>query len=651
MRSLRGSLSAKIAALVLATVLAAGAALSFIATLAVWNGYGTAPSYFDDVLCRETMTEAMYNALYLITEPDSAMQPEYAYWQEVQYPGLAYEVYYGGAEDGVLLGAGGQQENAAVGREDTLTVETSAPPPADSSEASQGDLLPAESSGCYTVVGTLYQDLPSYGSFRLTYRLYNLLHPVAGISTLLLGLCVLGALLCLVFLLCAAGHRSGTAGIVPNWQDRIPLELYFIGDCVLLYITLVMADSALRSGIIVYNWELLSQLGGLSLCALLGWAILLAALMTVATRLKLGKWWRNSLCYLLLRWVRRLWRRFFAGVRGFVRILPMTWRAVLLAGGVLFLQLLLTLICFDSYANNGFFFLLLLALDAAVLVGAAWFTRQLQQIRDMGSALAAGNLEAKIDTRKMFRDIKDHAENLNAIGTGMTRAVEQRMKSERLKTELITNVSHDIKTPLTSIVNYVDLLGKEELPEKAAEYLAVLDRQSNRLKKLTEDLVEASKASTGNMSVSLQPLVVNEIILQAVGEYDEKLTAGKLEVIVSTFEGNLTALADSRLLWRVLDNLLSNVCKYAMAGSRVYIDLGRNEGRVVLSMKNVSRDRLNISPDELMERFVRGDASRHTEGSGLGLNIARSLMELMGGTFSIAVDGDLFKAELTLPQA
>ena len=650
MRSLRGSLSAKIAALVLATVLAAGAALSFIATLAVWNGYGTAPSYFDDVLCRETMTEAMYNALYLITEPDSAMQPEYAYWQEVQYPGLAYEVYYGGAEDGVLLGAGGQQENAAVGREDTLTVETSAPPPADSSEASQGDLLPAESSGCYTVVGTLYQDLPSYGSFRLTYRLYNLLHPVAGISTLLLGLCVLGALLCLVFLLCAAGHRSGTAGIVPNWQDRIPLELYFIGDCVLLYITLVMADSALRSGIIVYNWELLSQLGGLSLCALLGWAILLAALMTVATRLKLGKWWRNSLCYLLLRWVRRLWRRFFAGVRGFVRILPMTWRAVLLAGGVLFLQLLLTLICFDSYANNGFFFLLLLALDAAVLMGAAWFTHQLQQIRDMGSALAAGNLEAKIDTRKMFRDIKDHAENLNAIGTGMTRAVEQRMKSERLKTELITNVSHDIKTPLTSIVNYVDLLEKEDLPEKATEYLAVLDRQSKRLKKLTEDLVEASKASTGNVAVRLTPILVNEIVHQAIGDYDERLTAGKLEVAVSTYEGNLIALADGRLLWRVLDNLLSNVCKYALAGTRVYIDLISRNDRVVVSMKNISRDPLNVNADELMERFVRGDSSRHTEGSGLGLNIAKSLMELMGGTFALSVDGDLFKAELTLRQ-
>ena len=268
----------------------------------------------------------------------------------------------------------------------------------------------------------------------------------------------------------------------------------------------------------------------------------------------------------------------------------------------------------------------------------------------MGAALAAGNLEAKIDTRKMARDIKRHAENLNAIGTGMTKAVEQRMKSERLKTELITNVSHDIKTPLTSIVNYVDLLEKEDLPEKATEYLAVLDRQSKRLKKLTEDLVEASKASTGNVAVRLTPILVNEIVHQAIGDYDERLTAGKLEVVVSTYEGNLIALADGRLLWRVLDNLLSNVCKYALAGTRVYIDLISRNDRVVVSMKNISRDPLNVNADELMERFVRGDSSRHTEGSGLGLNIAKSLMELMGGTFALSVDGDLFKAELTLRQ-
>ena len=275
-------------------------------------------------------------------------------------------------------------------------------------------------------------------------------------------------------------------------------------------------------------------------------------------------------------------------------------------------------------------------------------TFQMQKVRDMGSALAAGDLDAQLDTEKMYFDIKRHAEDLNAIGVGMNKAVEQRLKSERLKTELITNVSHDIKTPLTSIVNYVDLLKKEDLPPAASEYLSVLDRQSHRLKKLTEDLVEASKASTGNIAVQLEPIVVNEIIHQAVGDYDEKLAAGKLEVIVNTYEGNLMALADGRLLWRVLDNLLSNVCKYAMAGTRVYVDLGARDGKVVLSVKNISRDPLNVSAEELMERFVRGDASRHTEGSGLGLNIARSLMDLMGGGFELYVDGDLFKAELTL---
>ena len=647
MRDLRGSLPAKIGAVVLATLLATGAVLCYIATAAVWSGFGTAPSYYDDVLCRETMTDAMYNALYLVTEPDSSMQPEYAYRQEIQFAGFAYEVYYGDPANGTLLGSGGQREGAAVGREATITVETTTLPLSsdafDSGETGEEELtaLPDEASGYYTVVGRLYLDLPSYGNFHLSYLLYSIIHPISGASTVLFCLFCLGTLLCLIFLFCAAGHRTGAEGLVPNWQDRIPLELYFIGDAVLLYITLVMADSIVSSGGSIYDGEFLGRMGGVFLCVLMGWVILLAAVMTIATRLKLGKWWRNSLCYLLLRFLFSCFRKICGAVRQFFQILPVAWRAVVLVGGILAAQTFLTLAMFISNYNNGLFLLMTLALDILVITGTACLCRQLQQIRDMGAALAAGNLETKIDTRKM---------TLDAIGTGMTKAVEQRMKSERLKTELITNVSHDIKTPLTSIVNYVDLLGKEELPEKATEYLAVLDRQSKRLKKLTEDLVEASKASTGNVAVRLTPILVNEIVHQAIGDYDERLTAGKLEVVVSTYEGNLNALADGRLLWRVLDNLLSNVCKYALAGTRVYIDLISRNDRVVVSMKNISRDPLNVNADELMERFVRGDSSRHTEGSGLGLNIAKSLIELMGGTFSLSVDGDLFKAELTLRQ-
>ena len=389
------------------------------------------------------------------------------------------------------------------------------------------------------------------------------------------------------------------------------------------------------------------QIGTICLSAIGGSCVLLAAMLTLATRLKKGKWWRNTVCWQAVRWCKRLWRRCWQAFVELVRILPMTWRVILGLLAVLGAQSILTLLVFDSY-EGFFFFLVAVGLDIALAGAAAWMTVQLQKVRDMGAALAAGDLEAQLDTEKMYFDVKRHAEDLNAIGVGMNKAVEQRLKSERLKTELITNVSHDIKTPLTSIVNYVDLLKKQDLPPDAQEYLMVLDRQSRRLKKLTEDLVEASKASTGNVTVNLEPIVVNEIIHQAIADYEEKLAAGKLEMIVNTYEGNLMALADGRLLWRVLDNLLGNVCKYAMAGTRVYVDLSAQDGRVFLSMKNISRDPLNVSAEELMERFVRGDASRHTEGSGLGLNIARSFMDLMGGGFELYVDGDLFKAELSL---
>ena len=229
-------------------------------------------------------------------------------------------------------------------------------------------------------------------------------------------------------------------------------------------------------------------------------------------------------------------------------------------------------------------------------------------------------------------------------------AVQEQMKAEHLKTELITNVSHDIKTPLTSIVNYVDLLKKEDMPSPAArEYIAVLDRQSHRLKKLTEDLVEASKASSGALNVELQPTDVNVLLSQIEGEYQERLAACHLTLVTQPPAPGTMIQADSRLLSRVMDNLVSNVCKYALENTRVYVTAAVRDGQAVISFKNVSRDELNISPDELMERFVRGDASRHSEGSGLGLSIARSLVQLQGGTFALSIDADLFRADIVFP--
>ncbi|MBQ1281907.1 MAG: HAMP domain-containing histidine kinase, partial [Oscillospiraceae bacterium] len=262
--------------------------------------------------------------------------------------------------------------------------------------------------------------------------------------------------------------------------------------------------------------------------------------------------------------------------------------------------------------------------------------------------MAAGDLQHKIETEKLWIGFKGHAESLNAIADGMNAAVEHRMKSERLKTELLTNVSHDIKTPLTSIINYVDLLRAAEDDEHAQEYLEVLDRQSKRLKKLLEDLLEASKASTGNIRAELVPTDVSELLRQAAGEYEERLTAAQLTPVITLPAGKTTVLADGRLLWRIFDNMLNNIVKYSLPGTRVYLAVENSGDDWRVTFKNISREPLNIAADELMERFVRGDASRATEGNGLGLSIAQSLADCMNADFALSIDGDLFRASVTL---
>ena len=256
----------------------------------------------------------------------------------------------------------------------------------------------------------------------------------------------------------------------------------------------------------------------------------------------------------------------------------------------------------------------------------------------------------QIDTKGMRGDFKKQGEDLNSIASGMSLAVEKQLKSERMKTELITNVSHDIKTPLTSIINYADLIGKESCEnEKITEYAEVLVRQSVRLKRLIEDLVEASKASTGNLEVNLAACDAAVFLTQAGGEYEEKLQNANLTLVTSQPENEIRIMADGRRMWRVFDNLMNNICKYAQPGTRVYLSLERIGNSAVIIFRNTSREALNISEEELMERFVRGDASRTTEGNGLGLSIARSLAELQGGKLTIKIDGDLFKAILTFP--
>lgn len=493
--------------------------------------------------------------------------------------------------------------------------------------------------------GTVYhqygfvREIAAQDDYYQSYLLYSQLAPKKHSMIAWLGIFAAGALGMVIFLFCAAGHKAGHEEIVPNWQDRIPLDLF---AALILTLGLMLAFLTER---VLYQMDL-GRISGFFLGAVpfcLAWLLLaLDACLSMATRLKAGKWWQSAVVYRVGRWLILRLREVFSNFK-------LTWKIALTFLAYLFANGFLLLIA--AAEGNEFFVILALALNFFVLI---WLCRggiQLQEIFRGGERIADGALDYKINAEGMNRALRGHAETLNNIGGGLSRAVEERMQSERMKTELITNVSHDIKTPLTSIVNYVDLLKKEQIPgETAQEYLAVLERQSQRLKKLIEDLVEASKASTGNLQVDLQLTDVAELCRQTAGEYTDRLSARELELIAQ-LPDEAYIYADGRYLFRVLDNLLGNICKYAQKGTRVYLDLAFAGQSVAISLKNISRDRLNISPSELMERFVRGDSARSTEGSGLGLSIARSLTELQGGTFGIEIDGDLFKVQICFPAA
>ncbi|HWR22568.1 MAG TPA: HAMP domain-containing sensor histidine kinase [Feifaniaceae bacterium] len=445
-----------------------------------------------------------------------------------------------------------------------------------------------------------------------------------------------------IFLMCAAGRRKGSEEPVCSRLDRAPFDLLLAAVLAILFgMGSIVSSSVSWSGIG-------SVVLAVGIFIAVGAPLLMMLCMTFAVRVKTGTFWRNNVIAAVLRFVWKCLRFVWRGVRAVYENLSVLWKLVVSYVGF-------GLVCMALFAAgmSGGFALFLFFIVALAGLGALCFLGlQLQRVKQGGEALAQGRMEERIDTSHLVLDIKAHAETLNSIGLGMGRAVEARLKSERMKTDLITNVSHDIKTPLTSIVNYVDLLQKEELGNEAAKgYLEVLSRQAQRLKKLTEDIVEASKASSGALNVSLAPTDAAELVHQSLAEYAERFALSDLTPVAKLPEGLPLALADGRLLWRVADNLFSNACKYSMPGTRVYVEAGQSGTTVNISVKSISREAIGVPAEELSERFARGDASRATEGSGLGLSIAKSLMELQNGELRLAVDGDLFKAELTLPAA
>ena len=455
-------------------------------------------------------------------------------------------------------------------------------------------------------------------------RLISARYLLIVLTILLLAVC----LFLFIFLLCSMGHKEGVDGIYQCWLNKIPLDLFLA-----LLFALFFAWAAFLNDIwyIDFWYYILLAFGAAALA--------LTLILSVAGRAKAPGFFRNTVIY-----------KFFVLIFRTLGRVPMVWRTMLIWVCWCFVDLYFT------FSNSYYYDSLLPAfwvISRAVLtIVILYLASSLRLLQKEGQAIADGQTDYKgKPIPRWLPALKKHEENLQSIQLGIQKAVDEQTRAERMKTELITNVSHDIKTPLTSIVNYVDLLEKEDIqPEKAKEYVDVLNRQAARLKKLTEDLVEASKASSGSLPVHLAPTDVNVLLSQLAGDYLEKLEDAQLEPIFRPAPSQPVIQADGQLLSRVLGNLFSNICKYAMPGTRVYFESAADENTVSLTFKNISKYELNIPAEELMARFVRGDRSRHTEGSGLGLSIAQSLTELQGGTFRLEIDGDLFKAVVTFPR-
>lgn len=485
---------------------------------------------------------------------------------------------------------------------------------------------------------------------------WDLLHFAYGYRYTLfipLVLCLLLFAVLMVYLCCAAGRSPNSDRIRPSGLNMLPLDLYAVllalGSLLAALQAIELAELCFSGA---FNWGAIWMVA--LLCGMIC-VMVVAFCFSFAAQLKVGLQYicmhslTGTLLLLLwriLRWLVK-WLSIVGGKlrKAFLELyssMPMIWQWLVTGAAILCI-----LIC-ASLTKNIWLILIAAAVCMAVVIyGARCFGILLRSTREM----SRGDLARKVETDSLIGCFRDFAGHLDALAGVAVVAAQKQMRSERMKAELVTNVSHDIKTPLTSIINYVDLLQNARSEDEAKEYLEVLDRQSQRLKKLIDDLMEMSKASTGNMSVDIIDTDAVETVNQALGEFSDKLEASRLTAVFQPPEEPVRIWADGRLTWRVLSNLLVNAVKYAMPGTRLYVDVVKAEGTVLISLKNISAEPLNVSSDELMERFVRGDASRHTEGSGLGLNIAKSLMELQHGQLKVLIDGDLFKATLVFPSA
>ena len=449
----------------------------------------------------------------------------------------------------------------------------------------------------------------------------------------------------MVWLTVTAGRKPKDEEIYLNGFDRWYTEIA-AGAVIGIWLAgMIISGTLIANSSLGYSHAVVTVIVTCLICGTYTMAWFLIGYLSLVRRIKAGTLWKNSLIRTVLKWIGKCSGKLADFARAFSRNTAEKIKVLLVGGAFLFLQFL---IIGCIFSGAGVFLLALMAVDVAAMIFAIRKADGLDLIMDGLKKISDGELQYKIKTDTLTGKQKVIAEYINNIGGGLDAAVENSLKKERMQTELITNVSHDLKTPLTSIINYVDLMKRENPTDpKIQEYLRILDEKSQRLKVLTEDVVEASKASTGNIKLEMNDIDFVEMVQQVIGEFEEKFQEKNLTMMVHFTDEPSIIYADGQRMWRVLENVFGNVVKYAMEGTRVYAEISNRNKKVTFSLKNISAQPLNISADELTERFIRGDVARNTEGSGLGLSIAKSLTELQGGEFKLYLDGDLFKVMIT----
>lgn len=515
----------------------------------------------------------------------------------------------------------------------------------------------------YRLVLAVDLDYPVDDSFKENAESYEKMRPYIHDVAVDFWISVVVFLISIIWLTAVSGRSNTQEGVKTNLVDRlfteIPFGAFLGGIGIIAGGIAVACNEWMTSG----SWYMdsggynyysryssaisIMEFLGIGSIMLLGSVVFFYGYLSCVRKLKAETFFKQLGIVRIWRWfwkwTKKIFRRLRSMASSFWQNRDLLTRTILIFAAFVFIQMLGMV--------SGFFLFVALIMDALLFAFLMKHTIDKQKVKDGIKEIASGNIEYKIPLEGLRDSNKEMAESINTIGDGLGAAVEQSLKSERLKTDLITNVSHDIKTPLTSIINYVDLLKRENIEDpKIQGYIKVLEEKAQRLKTLTEDVVEASKISSGNISLEMMDLNLVEMLHQTSGEFAEKFEKRGLKLVSNLPETPVMIHADGRRMWRVLANLYNNAAKYAMENTRVYADLVQNDKEVIFSLKNMSEQQLNINAEELTERFIRGDVSRSTEGSGLGLSIAKNLTERQGGEFKLYLDGDLFKVTIVFPK-